>query len=185
VLAGMSIVLVGLAVFTSLSTSSGAVLVAFAFTCTGTGMGLSIAPASNAVVSVLPEAKVGVGSGLRSMVQWLGGSFGVAIVGTLATSHYRSQVDAAYAGPLHGVPPAQRGAISEQIGKAVLEARKLPADVAGRVTSVTNHAFVGGLRLATLIGLIVTATAAVAVAVFLPKDLEIDDEEVKLSGAAA
>jgi EmrB/QacA subfamily drug resistance transporter len=186
VLSGMGLVIVGLALFTTMvSATSGFLLVGVAFTCIGSGMGLSIAPASNAVVSVLPAAKVGVGSGVRSMVQWLGGSFGVAIVGSLATSHYRAQVNAAYDGTLRAVPPGQRGEISDQIGQAVIAARRLPSDVAHRVNTVASHAFVGGLRLATLIGLLVTASAAVAVALLLPKDLEIDDEESKLSSAAA
>ncbi|HVV77662.1 MAG TPA: MFS transporter [Mycobacteriales bacterium] len=185
VVAGMTLVICGLTLFATTSTTSGFVHVAVAFSCVGTGMGLAIAPASNAVVSVLPEAKVGVGSGLRSMVQWLGGSFAVAIGGTVATSNYRSRVGAAYDGPLRAVPAADRGAISEQIGRAVLTAKRLPPDLAGRVTSVTNHAFVGGLRLATLIGLVVTVAAAVAVAAYLPKDLEIDEEESKLASAAA
>lgn len=185
VLAGMSLVVFGLALFTTVAVSSGFLTVGIAFTCVGAGMGLSIAPASNAVVSVLPEAKVGVGSGLRSMVQWLGGSFAVAIAGTVAISHYRAHVNSAYAGPLRDVPQSQRGPISEQIGQAFLAARRLPADLSKRVTSVTDHAYVGGLHLATLIGLVVTAAAAVAVAIFLPKDLEIDDEEAKLSSAAA
>ena len=186
VLSGMALVIVGLGMFaTMVSTTSGFLLVGIAFTCVGSGMGLSIAPASTAVVSVLPEAKVGVGSGLRSMVQWLGGSFGVAIVGTLATTHYRSHVNSAFDSTLRDVPPGQRHEISEQIGQAVIAARHLPTQVAARVNDVAAHAFVGGLRLATLIGLLVTASAAVAVAVFLPKDLEIDDEEAKLSSAAA
>jgi EmrB/QacA subfamily drug resistance transporter len=185
VLAGMTLVVAGLALFSSVSARSGFLLVGIAFACVGTGMGLSIAPASTAVVSVLPEAKVGVGSGLRSMVQWLGGSFGVAIVATVATSHYRSEVTAAYGQSLRSVPPAQRGQISEQIGQAVLAARRLPPNLASRVTTVANHAFVGGLRIATLIGLVVTAAAAAAVATFLPRDLDIDDEEAKLSSAAA
>ncbi|HVT22618.1 MAG TPA: MFS transporter, partial [Mycobacteriales bacterium] len=186
VLAGMAMAIVGLGLFaTMVSTDSGLLLVAVAFTLVGSGMGLTIAPASTAVVSVLPEAKVGVGSGLRSMVQWLGGSFGVAIVGTLATSHYRSQVNAAFGGSLRGVPSGRRGEISEQIGQAVIAARRLPDHLSVRVSNVTGHAFVGGLRLATLIGLLVTAGAALAVAVLLPKDLEIDEEEAKLSSAAA
>jgi EmrB/QacA subfamily drug resistance transporter len=186
VLAGMGLVILGLGVFaTTVTASSGFLLVGIAFTFVGSGMGLSIAPASNAVVSVLPEAKVGVGSGLRSMVQWLGGAFGVAIVGTLATTHYRSRVNAAYDGPLRAVPRPQRGEISEQIGQAVIAARDLPGGLARKVHVVANQAFVGGLRLATLIGLLVTSAAALAVAVFMPKDLEIDDEEVKLSSAAA
>jgi EmrB/QacA subfamily drug resistance transporter len=186
VLAGMSLVIVGLALFTTMvSATSGVLLVGIAFTCVGSGMGLSIAPASNAVVSVLPAAKVGVGSGLRSMVQWLGGAFGVAIVGSLATTYYRAHVNAAYDGALRAVPQSQRSQISEQIGQAVITSQRLPSGLAARVHTVASHAFVGGLRLATLIGLLVTAAAAFAVAVFLPKDLAINDEEVKLSTAAA
>ena len=183
VLSGMTSVIAGLALFSSMSTTSGALIVSIAFTCVGVGMGLSIAPASNVVVSVLPTDKIGVGSGLRSMVQWLGGSFAVAIVGTVATSHYRSQVNAAYKTTLRGVPQADRGAISEQIGRAVLSVQHLPARLAGQVTDVTNHAFVGGLRIATLIGLAVVTSATVGVATFLPKNLEIDDEEAKLASA--
>ncbi|HVT63844.1 MAG TPA: MFS transporter [Mycobacteriales bacterium] len=186
VLSGMTMVIVGLGLFTvTVSATSGFLMVGVAFTLVGSGMGLAIAPASTAVVSVLPEAKVGVGSGLRSMVQWLGGAFGVAIVGTLATTYYRSHVNAAYDGALRAVPRGQRSAISEQIGQAVLASHHLPVDVATRVHAVASRAFVGGLHLATTIGLLVTAAAAAAVAVYLPKDLEIDDEEAKLSSAAA
>jgi hypothetical protein len=144
-------------------------------------MGLAIAPASNAVVSVLPADKVGVGSGLRTMLQWLGGAFGVAIVGSIATAHYRGHVNAAYANTLRNVPVGQRAAISEQIGRAAIAAGQLPKDVAARVTSVTDHAFVGGMHLSSLVGLVVTALAVVGVAIFMPRDIDIDEEEAKLA----
>ncbi|HEX3707005.1 MAG TPA: MFS transporter [Mycobacteriales bacterium] len=180
-LSGMSLVVVGLTCLTALEVDSGYLLNGIAFTCVGAGMGLAIAPASNAVVSVLPEDKVGVGSGLRTMLQWLGGAFGVAIVGSIATAHYRGRVNAAYAGPLRTVPVGQRNTISEQIGRAALTAKHLPKDVAAHVTSVTDHAFVGGMHLASLVGLIVTILAVISVAIFMPRDIDIDEEEAKLS----
>ena len=67
-------------------------------------MGLAVAPASTAIVGTLSPDKVGAGSGLRSMVQLLGGAFGVAIVGSLATTAYRSNIHAALAGALRSVP---------------------------------------------------------------------------------
>jgi MFS transporter, DHA2 family, multidrug resistance protein len=182
-LTGMSLVVTGLACLTALEVNSGYLLNGIAFGCVGLGMGLAIAPASNAVVSVLPPDKIGVGSGLRTMLQWLGGAFGVAIVGSIATAHYRGTVDAAYAGRLRGVPVGQRSGISEQIGRAALTAKQLPKGLAARVTSVTDHAFVGGMHLSSLVGLVVTILAVIGVAIFMPRDIDIDDEEAKLSSA--
>ncbi|HVY08973.1 MAG TPA: MFS transporter [Mycobacteriales bacterium] len=182
-LTGMALVIVGLALFTSVSVDSGYPLIAVAFGLIGTGMGLAIAPASNAVVSVLPEHKVGVGSGLRSMVQWLGGSFGVAIVGTIATTHYRSRVHSAYDGPLRDLPKSARAAVGDQIGTATASARHLPAGLAAKVTSVSNHAFVGGLRIAIFLGLALVIVSTAAVARYLPRDIGVDDEDAKLAAA--
>jgi predicted MFS family arabinose efflux permease len=182
-LTGMGLVVLGLALFTTVTASSGFLTVGIAFTFVGIGMGLAIAPASTAVVGALPEDKVGVGSGLRTTVQWLGGSFAVAIVGTIATSHYRSHVNAAYDGTLRAVPVGQRQLISEQIGRAVLAARHLPADLAARVTAVADHAFVGGMRIAAVIAAAAAFLALLAVARYVPADIEFDDEEAKLSAA--
>jgi DHA2 family multidrug resistance protein-like MFS transporter len=117
------------------------------------------------------------------MLQWLGGAFGVAIVGSIATAHYRGKVSSAFVGPLRGVPAGQRSTVSEQIGRASLAAQHLPKDLAAKVTSVTDHAFVGGMHLSSLVGLTVTVLAVIGVAIFMPRDIDIDDEEAKLSSA--
>jgi MFS family permease len=172
-LTGMGMVGLGLAVIATLSATSAYLMVGIAFGLIGLGMGLSIAPASNAVISAVPADKVGAGSGLRSMVQLLGGSFGVAIVGSVATSRYRSHVHAAYAGPLHGVPASARPAISDQIGQAFLAARQLPVSLAHTVSAVTDRAFVSGMRVSAIIGVAVVLLSALAVAAYIPR--EIDD----------
>jgi EmrB/QacA subfamily drug resistance transporter len=182
-LSGMVMVTTGLAIFATVTTQSGFLRVGVAFTLVGAGMGFAIAPASNAVVSALPPDKVGVGSGLRSTMQFIGGSFGVAIVGTISTSHYRAKVNAAYDGPLRAVPAHSRDSISEQIGRAVLESPHLPARLASRVTDVTNHAFVGGMRIAAIIAFAAAGLASIAVALYIPRDVELDPDETKLSSA--
>jgi hypothetical protein len=81
------------------------------------------------------------------------------------------------------VPVGQRQLISEQIGRAVLAARHLPADLAARVTAVADHAFVGGMRIAAVIAAAAAFLAVLAVARYVPADIEFDDEEAKLSAA--
>ncbi len=129
-LVGMVLVTGGLITLTTLSVASGVLPVTVAFVLVGFGMGLVIAPASNAIVGTLPPDKIGAGSGLRATVQLLGGSFGVAIVGSLAAGVYRSSIQKAFDGPLRHVPAASRPAIQSQIGDALGRAATFPHDLA-------------------------------------------------------
>jgi EmrB/QacA subfamily drug resistance transporter len=166
---GMVLVAGALGIYTTLSVGSGVVPVGVAFAMIGFGLGIVIAPASNAIISTLPPDKVGAGSGLRSMVQLLGGSFGVAIIGNLATSRYRARVHLALRGPaLHGLPPGARAAVSDQIGDAIGAARRLPAGLARAVTAEAQTAFVSGVRLGAAVGVGVLVVAIIAAAVYVP-----------------
>ena len=176
-LTGMVLVTGGLAVFATVSVDSGFTPVAIAFAMIGMGIGLVIAPGSNAIVGTLPAGKIGAGSGLRSMVQLLGGSFGVAIVGSLATSRYQSEIRHAFAGPLQGVPSAARPAISSQIGDAVAAARTLPPGLSHAVTTAANQAFVNGIRLSAVVGVVVMVIATVAAAIYVPNRIDATDAD--------
>jgi hypothetical protein len=175
----MVLVTAGLACFASVTTHSGFTIVGIAFACIGLGMGLVIAPASNAIMGTLSPDKVGAGSGLRSTVQLLGGSFGVAIIGSLATSRYRDEIQHAFSGPLQGVPQAARPAIGNQIGEAIGAAGKLPPGLARATTVAANQAYVSGVRLSALVGVVVMVLATVAAAIYVPKYVQpLPDDDV-------
>jgi MFS transporter, DHA2 family, multidrug resistance protein len=169
VLTGMVLVMSGLTIFATITTASGFLPVALAFGALGCGMGLVVAPASNAIMSSLPPSKVGAGAGLRSTVQLLGGSFGVAIIGSLAVSRYRVEIEQALAGPLQNVPAGSRGAIMSQIGDARVAASHLAPSVAHSVVVQTNEAFVSGMRLSATVSVALLAVATVAAALWIPK----------------
>jgi EmrB/QacA subfamily drug resistance transporter len=168
IVTGMLGIACGLGIYSVLPVTTNPIPLGIAFTLVGTGLGLTIAPSSNAIISSLPPDQVGVGSGLRSTVQLLAGSFGVAILGNLATSRYRSGIAAAWHGPLRQVPASVRPAISNQIGGAVIVSRTLPAGLAGRVTAASDRAFVSGVRLGARVDLVMMAVAIVAVARYIP-----------------
>lgn len=168
IVAGMTLIASALAIYSTLGVTRNAVPILVAFFLVGLGIGLIIAPASNAVIGSLPPDKVGVGSGLRSTVQLLAGSFAVAIIGNIATSRYRSQLGHTLRGPLAQLPSAARGAITNQIGDATTTAQHLPAAVAAKVTSAADNAFVSGLRLAATVDLVIMVVALAAVARYIP-----------------
>src|SRR5207245_39754 len=56
----------------------------------GTGMGLTSAPATEALMGVVPKAKAGVGSAVNEATRLMGGTLGVAVIGSVYASLYAS-----------------------------------------------------------------------------------------------
>jgi EmrB/QacA subfamily drug resistance transporter len=59
----------------------------------GAGMGLAMTPATTAITDALPLAKQGVGSAMNDLARELGGALGIAVLGSLLQSTYRSNLD--------------------------------------------------------------------------------------------
>jgi MFS transporter, DHA2 family, multidrug resistance protein len=147
------------------------------FSLLGLGLGLVIAPASTAIMGTLSPAKTGAGAGLRSMVQLVGGSFGVAVIGSLATARYRSQMSHALTTTLHGLPISTRGPVTDQIGEAFAAATRLPEPLSRATKSAASQAFVSGVHLAGIVAAAVMVGALVIAAVAIPNRLETRYEE--------
>src|SRR4051812_23260130 len=54
----------------------------------GTGMANVVAPATNALLSVVPQAKAGAGAAVNNTVRQVGGALGVAVIGTVLAATY-------------------------------------------------------------------------------------------------
>ncbi len=59
----------------------------------GAGMGLAMTPATAAITDALPLAKQGVGSAMNDLARELGGALGIAVLGSVLQSNYRSGMD--------------------------------------------------------------------------------------------
>src|SRR5689334_3993267 len=66
---------------TTTSVTTGYVTIAAQMVVLGTGMGLTSAPATEAIMGVVPKAKAGVGSAVNDTTRLLGGTLGVAVIG--------------------------------------------------------------------------------------------------------
>ena len=64
----------------------------------GGGLGLVQAPATEAIMGSLPPEKAGVGSAVNDTTRELGGTLGVAIVGSVFSSIYAGRIGDALAG---------------------------------------------------------------------------------------
>jgi hypothetical protein len=58
----------------------------------GLGMGMTMAPATDAIMSSLPPATAGVGSAVNDTIRLVGGSLGVAVLGSVLSSSFKGHL---------------------------------------------------------------------------------------------
>ena len=80
---GMAIMAVALFSFRILDDKTSYSYIAFGLIIMGIGLALTMSPLSNGVMSSLPKDKIGVGSGVFNLFKNIGGSVGVAVMGTM------------------------------------------------------------------------------------------------------
>jgi predicted MFS family arabinose efflux permease len=173
----------------STSVSTGYGTIAAQMVVLGTGMGLTSAPATEAIMGVVPKAKAGVGSAVNDATRLLGGTLGVAVIGSLYASLYASRLTGALGG---SVPGAVARSAHASVGAALIAAGKLthgghPA-LASVIHNAANAAFFHGFSAADYLAAGVAATGAVMALALLPAQPTISDDgtaEVGAVGASA
>ena len=88
------------------------------------GLALTSSPATEAIMGALPAAKAGAGSAVNDTTRELGGTLGVAIVGSVMSSAYASHVMTALS---RIGAPASVTSLARQSVVAGLRATELPA----------------------------------------------------------
>ena len=80
----------------------------------GLGMGLAMSPATEAIMGALPRAKAGIGSAMNDVVREVGGTLGIAVLGSVLTAGYGSAMDDASP----ACPARRQTAASDSVGAA-------------------------------------------------------------------
>ena len=143
----------------------------------GLGLGLVTTPATESILQVLPPARAGVGSAVNDATRELGGTLGVAVIGSLFASLYADRLGGLLGGRVDGAALEQA---QESVGFTAALAARTPA-----LDDALGTAFLSGLHAGCLvIGLLCLGAAALA-AVFLPGDRFDPHAEATLAGREA
>ena len=135
----------------------------------GSGMGLTSAPATEAIMGAVPAAKAGVGSAVNDATRLFGGTLGVAVIGSVATSLYTSRLVSELPS---GVPERAVAGAKGSVGGAIIASHQLSKvgldhaaqDLANTATHAFLYSLAGGCR---VVGAVTIVGAVVAIA-FLP-----------------
>lgn len=179
VAAGLGLMAIGLSGAGVLGAESPYIAVVLVMLFLGVGLGFVNAPATEAIMGSLPAEKAGVGSAVNDTTRELGGTLGVAIVGSLFSSVYASSLVTGLNGL--SIPAATLAAAKDSVGAAIAVAAKVgqtfgPA-AAGAVKQAIDNAFMDGFRIASWTAAGVALIGAALAYRFLPAHAEGTDVE--------
>jgi EmrB/QacA subfamily drug resistance transporter len=179
---GLSIVAVGLLLQTRFTADSSIITVILVTMVLGLGMANIMAPATESIMGSLPRAKAGVGSAVNDTTRQVGGAVGVALLGSLMTTRYLSEVKSGL--NLSAFPPAVRSHITGNVGPAIATGKALPGAIGQQIQTVAKDAFMSGMHLALVVAAGIMIVAAVGVFLWLPaRAPEIDEPVVVVDDA--
>ncbi|MEU2792110.1 MFS transporter [Streptomyces sp. NPDC007100] len=168
--AGMLLVAVTMAGFLLLDTDTPIWGLEVLFFIQGTGMAHIMPPVTVSVMQSLPREKAGSGSALNNTSRQVGGTLGVAVLGSLLSTVYRDGIEGAL-NSVPGLPDGARHAAGESIEATLGLARQLgPAGKA--LADQANGAFIHAMHVTALGSAGVAVLGAVVVAAFLPGRME-------------
>ena len=179
VAAGLSGLALLLAVTTFWDPSTNALLLAAWFFGLALAMGWVMAPATEAVIGAVPAAKSGVASATNTVARMVSGALGVAVVGSLVSSLYSTDVE----GSLDALPPEAQAAAESSVGAASAIAAQLPPNAASELLATTGDAFTQAMGTGLLVAAALAGAMAVVVIRFLPAresaDAKVADRDLR------
>jgi hypothetical protein len=163
---GLATFAAGLAWASTADAATPYVQIAMQMVLLGGGLGLTTAPATEAIMGSLSADKAGVGSAVNDTTRELGGTLGVAIVGSVFASVYTGRLTSDSA--VNALPDGVRDSMARSVAAAHKVIEQLPASIAPGVRTSVNAAFLDGMQVGSLVCAGIALAAAIVVAVMLP-----------------
>jgi hypothetical protein len=131
----------------------------------GVGLGMTTAPATESIMGSVAREQAGIGSAVNDTTRELGGTLGVAVVGSVFTSIYVGSLDDSPV--IAALPAGARLATEESVGAAGVVARELGDRAPAYLDDVSN-AFLDGLAAGCYVAAGVALAGALFALRFLP-----------------
>jgi len=171
----------GLVLLSRLGADTGYGMVVPGLAVSGLGIALALIPALDAILGALPAAEVGAGNALTRVLQNVGASFGVAIMGSVLNGAYRTSLS----GHLAGLPAQVGDAALSSVAVAAAVATHLPAPLAAPLRQAASDAYVIGMARVLVVSAVLLAAVGVLIAVFMPARAEGARAQADASGDEA
>ena len=163
---GLAMGAIGLAALSQVGASDLPIIVA-ASVVISLGLAPVFTATTDLIVASAPPERAGAASGISETGAELGGALGIAILGSIGTAVYRSELTDTLPA---GLPAQVSATARDTLGAAVGVAEELPASLGGSLVVAARAAFVQGMRVSSAIATVV-AIGVAALAVSMLRDV--------------
>lgn len=163
VVIGLMMVVAGLAGAAYLTADSAYWHIGGSLGLMGLGLGMVLPQATNGILASVPRERAGMGSAVNDGVSELGGSLGVAVLGSLLAVGYRNSIEQAITAAgdaISTVPADVVTAVRESLAAGSLAVAQLPPEMAAPIRTVAGRAFVSGMTTSLIVAALIVAVGA-------------------------
>jgi EmrB/QacA subfamily drug resistance transporter len=165
---GMVVMSIGVFLLSLVERNTSYLYVAVCLVLAAAGVGAAMPSLSSGIVQSVPMNKAGVGAAVNDTTREVGGAIGIAIVGSIVNSVFRSNVASALA----QLPGEQQDFAKDNIAKALGISARLAAsgdpEAASELQRAVRQAFLDGAHVALKVAAVVVVLAAVVMYFRLP-----------------
>jgi len=166
VAAGLALMAGGFAIASTNDASTSYSVIASAMVLMGFGLGSAAAPATESILASLPREKAGVGSAVNDTTREVGGTLGVAVLGSIMASVYGGRILNALSGtPL---PAGLRAAAGDSLAAALQIAGGVGGAAGRGIALAAQDAFAQAFQIGSVVTGAVALVGALIALLFLP-----------------
>jgi MFS transporter, DHA2 family, multidrug resistance protein len=158
---GFAIMAVALAIGTATTSTSGAGILAAWFAITGLGLGLAMPTMLNAALAAFTVERSGSASALMTAARQVGATIGVAVLGTVIATVYRSQLH------LAGLSASTAALVRSSVAAGVAVAK---ASGSAPLLDMVRQSYTSGVDTMLWVCAGIAIAAAILAALFIPKN---------------
>ena len=177
---GSLIVMGGMAVLALIEVEASYAVPIIGMALFGFGFGIVMPTATDTIMAAVPVDEAGIGSSMNDTSREFGFALGVAILGSIVTSIYRSDVTESLADVASGQVVMD---VADSLGSLGQVTSLLPPDVASVVTIAANGAFVDAMRIGVLAGIAIVGLSIVISLLTMPRKMR--DAQAELDESRA
>ncbi len=178
---GLTVVAAALLLLSGAGPDTGYGLIAVSLVLMGLGMGATMAPATESIMSSLPLEHAGVGSAMNDTVRMVGGTLGVAVLGSLLSGRYGADMESA----VEGLPAPAQAAAEDSIGGASAVAEQVGGEAGATLSRVAETAFSSAMGTTLMVAAAVAMAGSFVALFVLPgRERERSEKSVAVAQAA-
>ncbi len=165
--AGLAVAAVGFALLTQVDETSGVALLVTAFVVYSLGLAPVFTLSTDLVVGSAPPERAGAASAISETASEFGGALGIAILGSIGTAVYRSEMAEALPA---GIPSATVEAARQTLGGAVAAAQRLPGPLDVALIGTARDAFAQSFEVVAAVCASLLVALAIIAGVLLSRE---------------